>query len=136
MVLLYEFKKGIEKYLNSANTSFKTLKDLINFNNENADQVLKFFDQSRFIDSYEFADRVADYKKALIDVLSSKKMIDNMLKDNKVDVLVSITRGPAWEINHNGGDREARKKEPKRQAPKRKTQRGTPRRGGPIARTP
>ena len=34
------------------------------------------------------------------------------LKSNKVEVLVSVTRGPAWEINHNGGDREARKKEP------------------------
>ena len=112
MVLLYEFKIGIEKYLSTANTSLKTLEDLINFNDENADQVLKFFDQSRFIDSYEIADRSDDYKNALIEVLSSKEMIDNMLKSNKVDVLVSVTRGPAWEINHNGGDREARKMEP------------------------
>ena len=112
MVLLYEFKIGIEKYLSTANTSLKTLEDLINFNDENADQVLKFFDQSRFIDSYEIADRSDDYKNALKEVLSSKEMIDNLLKSNKVDVLVSVTRGPAWEINHNGGDREARKKEP------------------------
>ena len=74
--------------------------------------MLKFFDQSRFIDSYEIADRSDDYKNALKEVLSSKEMIDNLLKSNKVDVLVSVTRGPAWEINHNGGDREARKKEP------------------------
>ena len=42
MVLLYEFKIGIEKYLSTANTSLKTLEDLINFNDENADQVLVF----------------------------------------------------------------------------------------------
>ena len=92
MVLLYEFKIGIEKYLSTANASLKTLDDLINFNNENADQVLKFFDQSRFIDSYEIADRSDDYKKALKEVLSSKEMIDNLLKSNKVEVLVSVTR--------------------------------------------
>ena len=38
-------------------------------------------------------------------------MIDNLLKSNKADVLVSVTR-PSVGKNHNGGDREARKKEP------------------------
>ena len=53
LVLLYEFKVGLEQYLASSNSEFKTLDELIAFNENNKEEVLKHFDQSHFYDSNE-----------------------------------------------------------------------------------
>ena len=111
LVLLYEFRIGIENYLNQANSPFKTLQDLIDFNIENSDSVMKYFDQSRFIESEKTSSMKKEYEKALKAVMDSRRQIDQMLKKNNVEVIIGITRGPAWEIDHVGGDRSARKKQ-------------------------
>ena len=65
LVLLYEFKVGLEQYLASSNSEFKTLDELIAFNEENKDDVLKHFDQSHFYDSNETSSQKEEYLFAL-----------------------------------------------------------------------
>jgi len=106
-VLKYEFREGIESYLSQSNSNFKTLKDLIDFNNENADSVLKFFDQSIFLMSDSTQNMEKTYEQSLKVVLDSRQQIDKLLSMNDLDALVGLSRGPAWNINHSEGDRKA-----------------------------
>lgn len=107
LVLMYEFKVGLEKYLNQSSAAYQTLKELIDFNEENKKDVLKHFDQSIFLDSDETTARESEYLSALEVVLQSRSDIDTLLVRNNVDALVGLSWGPAWEINHDGGDDEA-----------------------------
>jgi Asp-tRNA(Asn)/Glu-tRNA(Gln) amidotransferase A subunit family amidase len=106
-VLKYEFRQGLESYLGSRDLKFKTLKDLIDFNEINKDVVQKHFDQSIFIMSDSTQGLTGEYEKSLDVVLKSRQGIDKILKDYNLDALVGLSRGPAWEVNYNGGDRSA-----------------------------
>tara|TARA_B100001245_G_scaffold8114_1_gene5633 strand:+ start:68 stop:1111 length:1044 start_codon:yes stop_codon:yes gene_type:complete len=107
LVLMYEFKVGLEQYLENSNSSYKTLKELINFNEENKEKALKYFDQSIFIESDKTSSKKAEYLSALEVVLDSRNQINKLLNENNVDALVGLSWSPAWEINHDGGDDEA-----------------------------
>jgi len=107
LVLMYEFKVGLEKYLANSNSPYKTLKELINYNEENKEKVLKHFDQSIFIESDKTSSKVSEYLRALDVVLDSRNQIDKLINENNVDALVGLSWSPAWEINHDGGDDEA-----------------------------
>ena len=107
LVLLYEFKVGLEQYLASSNSEFKTLDELIAFNEENKDDVLKHFDQSHFYDSNETSSQKEEYLVALERVLQTRDEIDSFIKDYNIEALVGLSWSPAWAINHNGGDDEA-----------------------------
>ena len=53
-LLLYEFKYGIDKYLQSKkNLNVSSLDDLIKFNEANKDEVMQYFDQDIFYQSEE-----------------------------------------------------------------------------------
>ena len=56
-LLLYEFQEGIEKYLKSSNSMRKSLNDLIDFNEENSEKVLKHFGHEIFLDSIQATDK-------------------------------------------------------------------------------
>ena len=107
LVLMYEFKVGLEKYLANSNSPYKTLKELINYNEENKEKVLKHFDQSIFIESDKTSSKKSEYLRALDVVLDSRNQIDKLINENNVDALVGLSWSPAWEINHDGGDDEA-----------------------------
>ena len=49
-VLLYEFREGVNKYLESSASSMNSLSDLIAFNEENSESVLKHFGHEIFLD--------------------------------------------------------------------------------------
>ena len=51
LVLLYEFKVGIEDYLSQSSSSIKTLQALIDFNNANAKKMMPYFEQEIFYKS-------------------------------------------------------------------------------------
>ena len=80
LVLLYEFKVGLEQYLASSNSDLKTLDELIAFNEENKEEVLKYFDQSHFYDSNETTNQKEEYLIALERVLKTRDEIDNFIK--------------------------------------------------------
>ena len=107
LVLLYEFKVGLEQYLASSNSEFKTLDELIAFNEDNKDEVLKHFDQSHFYDSNKTPSRKEEYLLALERVLQTRDEIDSFIKKYDIEALVGLSWSPAWAINHEGGDDEA-----------------------------
>ena len=107
LVLLYEFKVGLEQYLASSNSEFKTLDELIAFNEENKDDVLKHFDQSHFYDSNETSSQEEEYLIALERVLQTRDEIDSFIDEYNIEALVGLSWSPAWAINHDGGDDEA-----------------------------
>ena len=107
LVLLYEFKIGLEQYLASSNSEFKTLDELIAFNEENKDDVLKHFDQSHFYDSNKTSSQREEYLIALERVLQTRDEIDSFIEEYNIEALVGLSWSPAWAINHDGGDDEA-----------------------------
>ena len=107
LVLLYEFKVGLEQYLASSNSEFKTLDELIAFNEENKDDVLKHFGQSHFYDSNETTSQREEYLIALERVLQTRDEIDSFIEKYDIEALVGLSWSPAWAINHDGGDDEA-----------------------------
>ena len=107
LVLLYEFKVGLEQYLASSNSEFKTLDELIAFNEENKDDVLKHFDQSHFYDSNKTSSQREEYLIALERVLQTRDEIDSFIEKYNIEALVGLSWSPAWAINHDGGDDEA-----------------------------
>ena len=106
-VMKYEFKSGINKYLSTANSAMKTLKDLIEFNKTNEDKTMPTFKQELFISSEEKAGLDA---KAYTNVFNksnsgTKKIIDTVMQQNKLDAITGLTMGPACSIDTIYGDR-------------------------------
>ena len=111
-VLLYEFREGINKYLSSQTNQVKNLKELINFNIKNKDAALAYFDQDIFL----LSEQTKGQKQKYLDALETTKTIstehiDSLLNKNGLDAIVGLTRGPAWEIDYEGGDAEATQKQ-------------------------
>ena len=106
-VLKYEFKYGINKYLATAGSPMKTLKDLIAFNKTNEDKAMPSFKQELFESSDEKAGLDSkDYLQALEKSHGgSKKIIDTVMLENKLDALCGLTMGPACSIDTIYGDR-------------------------------
>jgi amidase len=100
-VLLYEFKADLNKYLAARGGPYKTLEDLIRFNEENKDKELPKFGQELFVQSQAKAD-LADkpYLDALAKIRKQTREdgIDALLAANKLDALVGPTSGAAWSI--------------------------------------
>jgi len=94
-LLKYEFKDGLNHYLASTSPSqvtTRSLKELIAFNQKNADIELSLFDQSIFVAS-EAMDSLesAEYKKAVEVVANTtqKNGIDKLLIEHNVTVLIA-----------------------------------------------
>ncbi|MEO7674252.1 MAG: amidase family protein, partial [Pyrinomonadaceae bacterium] len=100
-VLLYEFKTDLNKYLAARGAKYKTLEELIKFNDENKDKELPLFGQELFIQAQVKGD-LAD--KAYIDALAKIKKatredgVDAVLAKYKLDALVAPTTGASWGI--------------------------------------
>ena len=100
-VLEYEFKTDLNKYLVARGAKYKTLDDLIKFNDENKDRELVKFGQELFVDSAkkgglsdpEYLDALARIRKATRD-----DGIDAVLAKDKLDAIVSPTSGATWSI--------------------------------------
>jgi amidase len=104
-VLAYEFKDGVNKYLAGAKAKVKTLAEVIAFNKQNEATAMPWFKQETLetceakggLDSKE-------YKDALAKTLSSRKVIDAVLAQHKLDALVGISAGIPCLIDLVNGD--------------------------------
>jgi amidase len=109
MVLQVEFKHTLNEYLADAapGVTHRTLKDVIAFNNDNADVELALFDQS-IMDASEARPGIDDpaYIEARDKIVkaSGPDGIDKFLADNNVDVLVAPSFGPSWLVDGVYGD--------------------------------
>lgn len=106
-VLLYEFKDGINKYLESLgdNATVKNLKEIIEKTLE--DPIEMKFDHNTLIVSQEKGDLSSkEYIEARDNMLKASRDdgIDKVMKEHNLDGFIGITGGPAWKIDHTNGD--------------------------------
>ena len=107
-VLLYEFKAGLNKYLQEhPSAPVKSLQEIIGFNKKQADKEMPWFDQEIF----ELADAKGDldsdeYLKALEESkrFAGKEGIDAVMEKYNLDAIIAQTNGPAWTIDWVNGD--------------------------------
>jgi amidase len=105
-VLLYEFKDGLKNYFSTAPTKMKSLADVMKFNKDNEAKVMPFFKQEIMdqaeakgdLNSKEYLDAVAK----TTDI--TRKAIDTIIKDNKLDAIIAPTNGFACTIDLVNGD--------------------------------
>lgn len=106
-VMKFEFKDGLNRYLSTSNSKLKTIDEVIAFNKANEDKVMPTFKQETLVASaaQEGIDSKA-YKTAWAKShTGSKKMIDDVLQQNKLDALIGLTMGPSCSIDTIYGDR-------------------------------
>ena len=106
-VLLYEFKDGLDKYFATRGPDFpiQSLSDLIQYNNENAEQTMPIFGQELLTMAQEKEDLESqEYLEALLACIEGSRIngLDKAL--HGLDALIAPTRGPAWLTDHINGD--------------------------------
>lgn len=106
-VLLYEFKDGLNKYLATRGADFpmKSLSDIIEFNDANAESVMPIFGQ----ELHKMADKKGDleekeYLEALLDCIEGSRINGLDVALEGLDALIAPTRGPVWLTDHLNGD--------------------------------
>ena len=109
IVLSYEFKDGLNKYLatTSPGVKVRTLADAIAFNDKNRDREMPYFGQEIFLKSQsrgplsykEYVDALAKCRQ-----LSREEGLDAVLKKNNLQALVAPAGGPAWLTDLVTGD--------------------------------
>jgi amidase len=100
-VLLYEFKTGLNKYLAQRKSPYKTLADLIKFNEDNKDREMPLFGQELFLQAQEKGDLTEPaYTEALqrIKQASRANGIDAVIAKDNLDAIVSPTVGATWSL--------------------------------------
>ena len=107
LVLQYEFKDGLEKYLASRGSRYRTLNDLIKFNNENAAREMPYFKQAIFemcakkgpLTEKEYREALATSRK-----YTREEGIDEVMDKNKLEAIVGPSNAPTWMIDTVNGD--------------------------------
>ena len=105
-VLLYEFKYGLNRYLEESHAPLASLADIIRFNEEHSDTVMPIFGQDIMLKAQEKGTLAeAEYLEALE---KSKDLaisaIDAALRAHDLDALIAPTNSPAWLTDHINGD--------------------------------
>ena len=107
LILKYEFKDGLERYLRERNAKYTTLSELVKFNSDHAARELKYFGQSIMeasaklgdLNSKEYKDAVEDARK-----YAAEEGIDEAVEKNRLDVIVAPSNAPTWMIDTVSGD--------------------------------
>jgi amidase len=100
-ILLYEFKDGLNKYLAARNSPYKTLADLIKFNEDNKDREMPLFGQELFLQAEKKSDlETREYRLALqkLKVGTQASGIDAVAAKDNLDAIVSPTVGGTWSL--------------------------------------
>ena len=108
-VLLYEFKADLNAYLAALGprAPVKSLKEIIDFNEQFHDREMPFFGQDLMIKAQAKGPLTEKaYKDALAkdQRLSRKEGIDFVMDKNKLDALIAPTGGPPWPTDWVNGD--------------------------------
>jgi amidase len=108
-VLLYEFKADLNSYLASLGprAPVKSLKEIIDFNEQYRDREMAYFGQDLFIKAQAkgpLTDKAYRTALAKDQRMSRKEGIDFVMNKNKLDALIAPTGGPAWTTDWVNGD--------------------------------
>ena len=109
LVLEYEFKANLNAYLASLgpDAPVKTLAEIIEFNERNADLEMPHFGQQRLIASEArgpLTDQVYLDAVRAIQRGNREDGIDALMDEHNLDAIVAPTRGLAWKTDHILGD--------------------------------
>jgi amidase len=100
-VLLCEFKADLNRYLAARNSPYRSLADLIRFNEENPDLEMPLFGQELFLQAQEKGNlESAEYLQALqrIKLATQINGIDAVMEKDNLDAIVSPTGGDTWAL--------------------------------------
>jgi amidase len=108
-VLLYEFKHDLNKYLSELGPKarFRSLKEIIEFNEKNRGGEMPYFAQELFLRAEEKGPLTSpDYLNALKKNrrLSRTQGIDAVIAKDRLDAIVAPTGGPSWAADLINGD--------------------------------
>jgi amidase len=106
LVLDYEFKADLNRYLEQSGAPVSSLSAVIEFNDDNAATVMPIFGQELMIAANEKGSLTEEaYLKALEQSKRiSQQAIDEVLAEHDLDALIAPTNGPAWLTDHVNGD--------------------------------
>jgi amidase len=105
IVLRYEFKDGLNKYLSAAGANVKSLEELIAFNKKNEEKVMPFFKQETLessqekgtLDDKEYTEAIGKRGKVIA-------LIDSIMKENNLDAICGPSIGLPCAIDVLNGD--------------------------------
>jgi amidase len=108
-VLLYELKADLNTYLESLGPGapYKTLADLIRFNEQNASREMPYFGQELFEQAQKKGPLTdTKYKQARAKCIRMARTegIDATVTKHRLDALIAPTQGPVWLIDLVNGD--------------------------------
>ena len=107
-VLLYEFKAGLNRYLQTrVGIGARSLEDVIAFNSHNPETEMPYFGQEIMLMAQEkgmLTDTEYTEARAECVRLARDEGIDRVLKEYELDALIMPTTGPAFTIDHINGD--------------------------------
>jgi len=105
LVLQYEFKDGLNRYLAAAGAPVKTLADVIAFNKLHEKSAMPYFKQETLEHSEALGGLDnSQYTEALKKLLTARRIIDDILRQNGLDAIAAPTSGPACLIDLISGD--------------------------------
>jgi amidase len=105
LVLQYEFRDGLNKYLAGARAKPKSLADVITFNKANEGRVMPYFKQEILETCEKKTDLGAkEYLNALKKSTGARQIIDRIMTMHKLDAICAPTNGPACCIDLVDGD--------------------------------
>ncbi len=109
IVLLYEFKAGVNAYLASVapGAQVRTLDDVIQFNKRNPRENIPFFGQELLERAQAKGDLTeAEYLEALEKCrrLAGKEGFDAVMDEQQLDAMIAPTTTPAWPVDLVNGD--------------------------------
>ena len=107
VLLLYEFKSGLNRYLASHSAPVRSLEELIAFNQRNADTEMPWFGQDLFEQAQakgELSDPEYTTARNRARRLAGPEGIDAALKAQQLDALIAPATGAAWPTDLAHGD--------------------------------
>ncbi len=110
VVLLYEFKAGVNAYLKErgSTVAVRTMDEVIAFNRANAVAEMPYFGQEQMERAQSMGSLDdATYREALETCrkLSRDEGLDAIMKEHALDAIVAPSNGPSWPIDLLNGDR-------------------------------
>lgn len=101
-VLLYEFKDGLNAYLEQSGAPYASLQAIIDFNAANAEAVMPFFGQD-ILELSQGKGPLTDpaYREALEESRRiARGGLDEAVGMHRLDAIIAPTNGPAWMTDH------------------------------------
>lgn len=105
-LLLFEFKHGLNQYLQQRGGFYQSLEHLIRFNEVNRQRQMPYFGQEIFYQAQAMNDLQDPAYTVALDTVQqrSRRVLDEALQAHALDAIVAPSNGPGWLIDPMRGD--------------------------------